>query len=241
MKKLIVFFLLLFATFAIAKKDISVYTYHNHAPFIVNDSGLTYDLIDYLNKGQDKYKFILKVIPRKRLNYILKPWINKECQNGKKCDKNWLLLWVNHKWGFGKDSLENFLWTPLFKDSNAIISSKEKNFEYTGPKSLINKTLAGVGGHKYIGIDDLVKKGLITRIDGKNEVKNLEVVYNNRADVTLLAKSAFDYYKKNNSRFETLYNSKTPHQEYQRNIMTNSYNKDLIDTLKSLKLEELYK
>ena len=100
----------------------------------------------------------------------------------------------------------------------------------------MGKKLAGISGHKYVGIDDLVKKGQIERINGNNEVENLKVVQANRVDVTLLPKSAFDYYKQSNSDFTTLYVSKVPHQSYMRNIMTNKKNPDLVNYLNSLKL-----
>lgn len=224
-----------------AKEDINVYTYHNHAPFILEDNkGLTYDLIKQLNKNSKDFKFNLKVVPRSRLNYILKPWINKTCMK-KKCKNNWIVLWVNHKWGFGKDSLENFSWTSLFKDSNAIISSNTNKIEYKNPSSLMGKTLAGMAGHKYVGIDDLVAKGFIKRVNGSSELANLKVILSNRADVTLLAKSAFDYYLKTNEELKNLYVSKKPHQEYLRNIMTNKENKVLINYLNSLNFGSLNK
>lgn len=245
MKK-IIFFILVFilSSSGFAKEKISVYTYHAHAPFITDkNSGLTFNLINFLNKNSnDKFEFILKTVPRSRLNYILKPWINKNCSNvNKKCNPNWLVLWVNHKWGFGQDALDNFSWTPLLEDSNAIISSKQKKIEYTKPEDLIGKKLAGVSGHKYIGIDDLVNEGKINRINGSNEVDNLRVTLANRVDVTLLPKSAFDYYKKINSDFKTLYVSKIPHQKYMRNIMSSGKNKDLLDYLNSLNFKDIGK
>lgn len=238
MKKLIISLSVLFlGSSLLAKEQIDVYTYHNHAPFIVdNNKGLTHDLVNKLNANSNgDYTFKLKVVPRSRLNYILKPWISKKCET-KKCASNWIVLWVNHKWGFGSDSLDNFSWTPLLQDSNAIISSGFKKFEYTKPEDLVGKKLAGISGHKYLGIDDLVKAGKIERINGQNEVDNLKVVLANRVDVTLLPKSAFDYYKKSNDEFSTLYVSKIPHQSYMRNIMTNKKNPDLVKYLNSLEL-----
>lgn len=241
MKKIILVFLLTFGFSLYAKEKITVYSYHNHAPFIINDKeGLSYKLIDYLNNNLENYEFNLKIIPRSRLNYVLKPWINKEC-NTKPCDNKWLVLWVNHKWGFGKDSLENFSWVPLLNDSNAIISSSQKKFEYSSPKDLIGKKLAGISGHKYVGIDDLVKEGKIKRINGNNEINNLNVVLANRVDVTLLPRSAFNYYQETNDKFKSLYTSKIPHQQYMRNIMTNKQNKKLVEALKALKLNDVIK
>ncbi len=214
-------------------QDINVYTYHNHAPFIIDkNSGLSNDLIQYLNKNsKGTYNFKLKVVPRSRLNYILKPWINKECGKTKECASNWVVLWVNPKWGFGQDSLSNFSWTNLFKDSNAIIYSKNRAIEYTSPNSLMGKKLAGIAGHRYVGIDDLVADGKVQRIDGNSEEINLQKVLSNRVDVTLLPTSSFNYYLNNNSNLQELEKSKVAHQVYMRNIMTTVNNTSLIKFL----------
>ncbi len=238
MKKIVLSLLVGFVVL-FGAQEISVYTYHNHAPFIVGQkSGLSYNLIQYLNNNSNgDYTFKLKVLPRSRLNYILKPWINKECGVSKECDSNWLVLWVNQKWGFGKDSLTNFSWTSLFEDSNAIIYSKNRAIEYTSPKSLVGKKLAGIAGHRYVGIDDLVAEGKIQRIDGNSEEINLQKVLSSRVDVTLLPTSSFNYYVNNNSNLQELEKSKVAHQVYMRNIMTTSNNTSLIKFLEKQNFE----
>jgi len=233
MKK-IVLSLLLSLGVLFGAQDINVYTYHNHAPFIIDkQSGLSHDLIQYLNnKAKGDYTFKLKVVPRSRLNYILKPWINKECGRTRECASNWLVLWVNPKWGFGKDSLSNFSWTGLFEDSNAIIYSKSRKVKYTSPNSLVGKKLAGIAGHRYVGIDDLVAGEKIKRIDGNSEEINLQKVLSNRVDVTLLPSSSFNYYLNNNDNLQELAKAKVAHQVYMRNIMTTTKNTSLIQFLK---------
>lgn len=242
MKKiLILLFSALFVTLYAAQK-VTIYTYHNHAPFIIGKyKGLTYDVVNLLNKeAKGAYAFELKVVPRARLNYMLKPWINHSCGKTKKCNPYFMVLWVNHKWGFGKDSLSNFAWVPLFEDSNAIISLKSKKVEYTKPEDLIGMRLAGISGHKYLGIDELVKEGKMTRINGNSEVDNLEVVLSSRADVTLLPHSAFRYYQKINDEYMELYAAKTPNQRYVRNIMTRPENRKLVEFLQSLNLQSRF-
>ncbi len=224
-------------------QEINVYTYHNHAPFITDKKvGISYDLIKHLNNtAQGEYIFKLKVLPRSRLNYTLKPWINKECGVTKECASNWMVLWVNPKWGFGKDSLSNFSWTSLFEDSNAIIYSKDNKINYIEPTSLIGKKLAGISGHKYVGIDDLVKENKIKRINGNNEKLNLEKVLSNRVDVTLLPNSSFNYYLKSDDNLKKLEKSKIAHQRYMRNIMTTSKNTQLIKFLNKQDFSEVVK
>lgn len=199
-------------------------------------------MITHLNeKANGKYTFKLKVLPRSRLNYVLKPWINKECGVTKECSSNWMLLWGNPKWGFGKDSKTNFAWKELFKDSNAIIFNKDSNINYTSPSSLIGKKLAGIAGHKYVGIDSLVKEGKIKRINGNNETLNLQKVLSNRVDVTLLPNSSFNFYLQQNVKFQKLEKSKIPHQTYMRNIMTTSKNTKLVNFLQKQNFSDIVK
>lgn len=235
MKKIIIMLLLL-NSIMLNAKDITVYTYHNHAPFIIGKKqGLSYDLVSFLNKNSNnKFNFKLKIIPRSRLNYNLKPWINGKCEDNKNCDNNWILPWVNPKWGFGKNSLTNFSWFKLFEDSNSIIYLKENKINYENPNSLIGKRLAGIAGHKYLGIDELVKQGKITRIDGNNEQANLLKVLKKRVDVTLLPTSTFKYYLNSYKNLSPLEEATTKHQIYLRQIMTTTKNKELLNYLSSL-------
>jgi hypothetical protein len=205
------------------------------------NNGLSIELVNFLNKkAEGKFTFELKVVPRSRLNYILKPWIQDECNKSKACNNQWAVLWVNPKWGFGKKPLKTFAWTPLLDDSNVIISSKKAPFEYTKPQDLISKRFAGIKGHKYVGIDALVQEGKIERIDSLSETDNLNVVLASRVDATLLPASAFAYYQKNNKKFENLYMAKTPHQTYMRNVMVPINNKELHAFLQSLDLQQLF-
>jgi len=238
----IIFTLSLLGLICLNAKDITVYTYHNHAPFIAGkEMGLSHILVNYLNKSSDTYNFKLKIVPRSRLNYYLKPWIQKKCEQIKKCDQDWMLLWVNHKWGFGKDSLSTFSWIKLFEDSNSIIYSKNKKIDYQNVNSLIGKKIGGIAGHKYVGIDDLVKKGKIIRIDGNNEVSNLQKVIKGRIDATLLPTSSFNYYAKTISQVDMLEKSQIKHQVYMRNIMTTNKNTELTQFLKSLDFQTVLK
>lgn len=217
--------------------EITVYTYHNHPPFITGkNSGLTYDLVNILEKELPSYDFKVKVVPRKRLNVMLKPWINKKCYDSG-CDKNWMLPWVNQVWGFGKDSRTNFSWNALFEDANVIVSNINNKIDYKEPASLIGKKFAGIGGHRYLGIDALAKEKKLQRINGTNEKKNLLKLLEGRVDATLLPKSTMMYILKNNTRFDgKFFIAPTVHQSYERNIMSPSNNKALFNALQKVNL-----
>ncbi|MBL7048381.1 MAG: hypothetical protein ISR96_02475 [Nitrospira sp.] len=230
---------------AAGAETIKVYTYHNHPPFI-NDKtgGITFSLESYLNKSaKGKYLFEVHILPRNRLNVVLKDWVSGKCKIGEDaCESNWVLLWVNQKWGFGKEPEDNFLWVPLLQDSNSIISRMAESVVYKGPESLKGLRFGGMSGHKYVGIDTLVAEGAIDRIDGSRERDNVLKLYKHRVDVILLPSSTINYLMENDSVIHTfanqLYIAPVVHQSYTRNVMIPGTRNDLHDFFAGMNLAE---
>ena len=225
-------------------EKIMLYSYHNHPPFVTaKNQGLTYDLAEQLNTlAAGRYNFEVKIVPRSRLNYFISGWINGKCPNIE-CDNNWLVPWVNPKWGFSTTNANNYLWHPLFIDSNVIVSNTSNHFEYTGPESLKGGVLAGMRGHSYVGIDELVNSGEVTRIDGNRERDNLLKVLKNRVTATLLPRSTMQYFLKEDSEIKKQKNqlkvSKKVHQQYQRFIMLPSGREKVLSLLQSVPVATL--
>lgn len=209
-----------------APETINVYSYHLHPPFITSpEHGLSHDVIQLLNnKADGQYQFKLQMVPRRRLNLILSDWTSGQCvAEDNQCNKNWMVLWVNPKWGFGQQATTTFQWKFLLEDSNSIISLQDHPIEYQGPESLLGLRLGGIGGHRYVGIDEKVEAGLIIRIDGNHERNNVMKLLAQRIDTILLPTSTMQYYlsqdkviKQNKDKF---FLSPKKHQEYTRNIM----------------------
>jgi hypothetical protein len=183
---------------AAQQEAITIYSYHNHPPFVTGKkSGLTYELAKQLNKqAAGRYLFEVSIIPRSRLNFYLKDWIQGACPNSE-CKQNWLVPWVNPKWGFIKGLRDNYLWHEQFSDANVIISRAHESWGYISPASLKGLVFAGMRGHHYVGIDDLVKSGDIKRIDGNRERDNLSKLLLQRVDATSLPRSTMAYLLEN--------------------------------------------
>ena len=67
------FFILLFLSSTVeAKKNVVVWSYYEFPPFVTSKSdgkGLSYDFVEMLNQEEgNNYRFLLKIVPRKRLN-----------------------------------------------------------------------------------------------------------------------------------------------------------------------------
>lgn len=213
--------------FGLKAETIQVLSYHNHPPFINSlEKGLTYDFVDYLNqRSQGKFKFKVRVLPRKRLNIMIK-------QPG-----SWIVIWVHPIW-FGDKKEEKYLWFDLFEDKNSIISHIDNRVEYNGPESLKGMKFGGIAGHRYVGIDELVAKGLITRIDGDHERNIVRVLLKGRLDVILLPNSTINYLKKEMFLNDQIYISKKFHQVYKRKCMIPKNRDDLMQYLISLNLSD---
>ncbi|WP_210398228.1 hypothetical protein [Motiliproteus sediminis] len=217
--------LLLLSPLARAEAEtIQLLSYHDHPPFVTGPGqGLTYDIAEQLNAiAVGEFHFDVTLVPRSRLNLMLKDWIAGKCPNSH-CNSSWVVPWVNPKWGFIKGDSDNYLWQPLLEDANLMISNASRPLAYQSPESLRGLTLGGMRGHKYLGIDDLVNAGAITRIDGNHERDNLLKLIHGRIDVTLLPRSTTDYFLTRDQyvsqHANELYVAKLPHQSYTRFAM----------------------
>lgn len=235
--------LLLVARPAAAIETVTLYSYHDHPPFVTGPhAGLTEDLALYLNSlAPDHYRFVVKLLPRARLNAQLAGWINGDC-TGQDCAANWLVAWVNPAWGFIKGNEDPYQWQPLFEDSNAIVSLRDRAFEYHAAESLDGRILLGMRGHHYVGIDDRVEQGRVKRIDGNDERDNLLKLLAERGDAALLPTSTIDYFLTHDARLAPLrarfFVSPTRHQRYTRFLMLPGTRGDLLQLVRDARLEQ---
>jgi len=133
------------STSAFAADPVTVYTYHNHPPFVVEaGKGLSYELADYLNrKSKGNPTFKIEVVTRAQLDKLLAA-----------PDFSGAVAWVAPEWLKDKDKT-TYLWTGgVMDDANVILSSTKAKIDYKDPASLKGKQFGGIAGHKYAGIDD---------------------------------------------------------------------------------------
>lgn len=227
---------------AYAAETIHVYTYHLHPPFVIDSGGgQSYELTAQLQAAANgRFDFQVSKVPRGRLNMLLENWIDGSCAKGKKggCDDNWILLWVNPKWGFGPDPDAYFHWVKINDDSNSIISLQSAPVLYERPDSLSGLKFGGISGHRYVGVDELVASGRITRLDGSNERDNILKLYKKRIDVILLPTSTIRYFMRFDPFIpgfaDQLFVAEKKHQEFTRNIMLPKSRNDLFKLIRTL-------
>ena len=217
-------------------KTVRLLSYHNHPPFVTGDKqGLIFDIAESLNRhAAGKWRFSVRIVPRSRLNLELAAWTQDKCdqpQSKTECNDDWSTLWVNPSWGFGKNAKKNFRWVKIFQDSNAIISHRDSPIEYKGPESLEGLRFGAMRGHRYTGIDNLVKLEQIQRIDSNKERDNVLMLLMKRLDVILLPTSTIDYFLNKDATLraakDKIYSAPTKHQHYWRYFMLPGSRPDL--------------
>ena len=229
----------------VCAEPITLYTYHNHPPFVTGKSeGLTYELASILNEhAKGRYNFAVQVVPRSRLNVELEQWYEGEClSHDSDCRDDWIVMWVNPSWGFSKEPMKIFSWKKILQDSNSIISRTERKVEYESPESIIGLRFGGIRGHRYVGLDDLAEQGKLQRIYGNKERDNVIMLLKDRLDVILLPTSTINYYLLRDeyiSKYSSeIYVAPGKHQDYSRNFMIPKTRPDIVEFIDNVKLSD---
>ena len=99
--------------------------------FIYSEKKISKEIENRLDKLSFEYDFELKIVPSKRLNYILKPWKESTCENlSKRCYPYWIVL-NEEPFSLNKYEKEAFLFKQLiFATSNVIKKASNENKKY---------------------------------------------------------------------------------------------------------------
>jgi len=203
--------LLLFSANTLANKPVTAWIYYNFPPYVTGDAkGLAHEFIKLLNgHAQGKYKFQLKVYPRKRLNSLLS------------LGKQGIVLFVH--WSFMQDvDQSKYLWGPiLMHDRNEIISLSNRKINYDGTaQSLTGLKFGGVLGRSYdVFLEKAMAQGEIRRTDTNTEKQNIQKLLRERIDVTTMPQVVLQHLIKNMNIAGKLYVSPQPRNVFTRHIL----------------------
>ena len=217
---------LLLSTLAQAQTEVTVFTYNDRPPFVVDKAkheGLEYRLVAWLNQQGPQYHFTLKVItgPEAKAKVAAK-------------DLDGVLMGVSPAW-FSEEVRTSWLWTPpVLWDQNVVISLVPAKLDYTGPASFEGHTFAGVKGFFYPGIMDGIKAGKIQRIDTDSEIASLERVAAHKVDATIVSEWTLLYAQLRLFMEGNFYTAGKPFQAFERRILVPPTMKALHDYLTKL-------
>ena len=205
---------------------VTAYVYHLKPPFITDvqkEQGLYFAFADYVNRKLGRAALKTEYVPRKRLEQLVHA-----------SDFDGIVLGVNPVW-FRDIEEKQYLWTSvLMNDRDELVSPASRPVQYHGPESLQGKTVGGVHGHYYYGIDEAVKAGQLRREDTDSEMQNLTKLRVNRIDVTIISRSTFDYLTSHYGGRELYSLSDRPHDVFARRILIPHRRRDVYDWLEPL-------
>ncbi|CCQ12213.1 hypothetical protein PALB_31140 [Pseudoalteromonas luteoviolacea B = ATCC 29581] len=203
--------IVLCAFMAHGRPAVTLYVYHLKAPYIIDlteEQGLYYDIAALFNRHQDSVQFITHYLPRKRLDKL----IEDNQLDG-------LVLGVNPIW-FGDVNRQKYLWTnSLVEDVDDFVSNKNKPFEYEGRATLIGKTVGGILGYRYFGVDELAQEEKLERVNTNEELQLLEMVLKGRLDTAIVSRKTRRYLERQNDWKGVFHISELPHDRFTRHIM----------------------
>lgn len=209
-----------------AQTDITVYTYNDRPPFVVDQGkqqGLEYRLCAWLTKSSGTYRFTLKVVTAPEAKAL----VDKDELKG-------VLLGVNKMW-FPEAVRTRYLWTPpILWDRNLVISLDSRKVEYTGPVSLAGLKLAAVKGYAYPALTEAIAAGTVTRLDNPSEILALKALAGHQADAAIVSEWTFMYARLRDFLEGDFYESNQPFSAFERAILVPPAMKPLQEHLAKL-------
>lgn len=204
-------------------EPVVAYAYHLKPPFITDvhkSEGLYFAFADYVNRKLGRIAMRTEYMPRKRLDQVLHA-----------ADFRGVVLGVNPIW-FHDPQEKDYLWTStLMKDRDELVSSALRPIQYYGPESLQGKTIGGVQGHYYYGIDEAVKAGQLHREDTDSELQNLTKLRVQRIDATIISRSTYNYLMRHYGGSEYYFLSDRPHDVFARRVLVPHARRDVFEWL----------
>ena len=209
-------------TNALAATRLTIYAYHQAPPFIINaetETGLNYDIVRELAKLLgEQYQLDLQIISRPSLNARLA------------ADQPTIVLWANPAWFQAKD--KPYHWSPaLFVDREIFVSPYDKETKIDQLIDLKGKTIGGIQGYKYPGVDELIHQKQVQRIDASSDKENLGRLLDQSVDLIVITRSSFLYYGRQQQFLGKMKVVGQPYPSYKRQILITQHYTELLPVL----------
>lgn len=187
-----------------------LFNYQQKPPYIVDEArhqGLYFDLAERLNANLTAYHFVVREIPRKRLDYLLA----RDQLHG-------LVVGVRPDW-FADASRHH--WTQAFiSDANLLVSRREGEVSRLSASSLDGHRLGLVSGHRYPGLKGVLRRGLVNRQDAASEEANLQRLMLGWIDATVMGVRTLEFHVQRQPELrQQLYIADPALYRYQRHLL----------------------
>jgi polar amino acid transport system substrate-binding protein len=203
-----------------AQTEVTVYTYNDRTPFVVDQArkdGLEYRLCDWLTKeSKGTYRFTLRVTTAADVRAKL----DAGTLEG-------VLLGVNPVW-FSEAERAKALWTPpILFDKNVVISLGSRKIDFKGPESLAGLRVALVKDWFYPEIGAAFTALKAQRVDFGSEPLALRGMAAGKADVALVSEWTFLYEQLRGDLAGDFFTADKPASTFERMILVPAARKAL--------------
>ena len=210
-----------------------IYSYHSDAPFHLpkESRDLSRAWVQSFNELNSEVQLELIQISRPKLNEIVKS------------GESYLILWANPLWFKSKDKHVSAT-DVIFWDADIWLSNKMAPVKYETPQDLVGLTIGGRTGYYYKGVNELVAKQKIIRIDQDTDFKNTESLKNKKIDALVMSRSSYLYWETTDFDIQPFFSAVSAHDAYTRHILLSRDNQHLIPalnkTIKTLKEDAIW-
>lgn len=176
--------LLLLCAAAGAAEPVYLFSYQQKPPYVVDEvqgEGLYFDLARLLSRRLPGHEFVVRQIPRNRLDYLLA----RDQLPG-------LVLGVSPQW-FAQAA--RYQWSlPFIEDANLLVSRQAGPASRLSLETLKGRRLGLIRGHRYPGLQALLDSGQVRREDAGSEGANLQRLMNGWLDATVVGARTLEFY-----------------------------------------------
>ncbi|MBB1521318.1 type 2 periplasmic-binding domain-containing protein [Aquipseudomonas guryensis] len=193
-----------------AVEQVLLFNYQQKPPYIVDEAhrqGLYFDLAERLNASLPAYHFVVREIPRKRLDYLL----SRDQMHG-------LVVGVSPDW-FADAARHR--WTQAFiDDANLLVSRSAGEVSRLSASSLDGHRLGLVSGHRYPELKAVLRHGLVRREDAASEAANLERLMRGWIDATVVGVRTMEFHVQHQPELrQQLFIAEPPLYRYRRHLL----------------------
>ncbi|MHA5498443.1 substrate-binding periplasmic protein [Pseudomonas aeruginosa] len=211
-------------TQSLAAEEVTLFCYQRKPPYVLDENpnqGLYFDLAHELSQKLPQYTFVIRSIPRARLDYLL---IRNELKG--------LVVGANPDW-FSDASRHN--WTiPFIDDANLLVSRSEGKAAKLPKETLVGLRVGLIEGHHYPDLKDLLWSNKIVREDAPTEHSNLQRLSKGWIDATIVGERTMAFYlRRDRNLHDRLYIHEPPLTRYQRQILVPAQYAHLVPELNS--------
>lgn len=210
MLRLVLAGLLLLCGGAGAAESVFLFSYQQKPPYVVDEArgeGLYFDLARLLSRRLPGHEFVVRQIPRNRLDYLLDRGQLPGLVLG--VSPQWFADAARHRWSL-----------PFIEDANLLVSRQEGPVSRLSLESLEGRRLGLIRGHRYPVLQPLLDSGQVRREDAGSEGANLERLMRGWLDATVVGARTLEFYLARHPGWRgQLFVAEPPLSRYQRQLL----------------------